>query len=87
MYFDKNFPNFRKNPHEDVANWIEWPESLGKATNNVAIWLKYWTFCPEFPEFLEKSIQFANIWLEFPNFSENSIEFADILPTVSQFLG
>ena len=87
MYFDKNFPNFQKNPHEDVANWIECPEYLGKATINVTIWLKYWTFCPEFPEFSENSIEFANIWLEFPDFLENSIEFADILPIISQFLG
>ena len=61
MYFDKNSPNFQKNPHEYVTNWLECPEYLGKATINVAIWLKYWTFCPEFPEFLENSIEFADI--------------------------
>ena len=87
MYYDKSFPNFWKNPHEDVSNWIEWPEYSGKSTNDVAIWLRCWAFCPEFPEFSEKSIEFANVWLEFPEFSENSIEFADILPTISQLLG
>ena len=51
MYYDKSFPNFRKNPQEDVTIWLEYPEYSGKATSNVAIWLKYWTFCPEFPDF------------------------------------
>ena len=86
MYFDENFPNFRKNPHEDVANWLECPKYSGKATTNVAIWLKY---C----HFVLNSRVFGKIdWIcqhlaRIPDFSENSIEFADILPTVSLFLG
>ena len=51
MYYDKSFPNFQKNPQEDVTIWLEYPEYSGKTTSNVAIWLKYWTFCPKFPDF------------------------------------
>ena len=61
MYYDKSFPNFRKNPQEDVTIWLEYPEYSGKSTINVAIWLKYWTFCPEFPDFSENLIEFADI--------------------------
>ena len=59
--FWQEFPEFLEKSHEDVANWLECPEYSGKSTNNVAIWLKYWAFCPEFPEFSENSIEFADI--------------------------
>ena len=59
MYFEKILEK----------NLLECPKYSEQVTNNATIWLKYWTFCPEFPEFSENSIEFADIWLEFPKFS------------------
>ena len=60
---------------QHVCNWLEYPKYLGKATSNVAFWLKYWTFCPEFPRVFGKfELNLQTFCLEFPKFSENSFE-------------